>query len=92
MTPELRRTAVLLSLIPAGHEVEIEIYLQSGSHTYKARIDEIREDQNIVTFKTPDGNPMRRLPLDQIQTVYEDLDDKARTYRWRITAKRFRFK
>lgn len=40
--------------------------------TRPRRTYEVREEENIVTFRSADGKEFRRIPLDCITTVYED--------------------
>jgi hypothetical protein len=90
MTPKVRRTVVLLSRVPGDAVVEIQTLKatpagpRTGSHEFAAILVEVREDENIVTFKGTDGQEMRRIPLDCILTVFEDWDSNSRRYLWRM--------
>lgn len=85
MTPQVRRIAVLLSKIPRNAVVRIKRPEGYWHHEYTARIVEVLEDKNIVTFLDPQGtHPMVPVPLDRITTVYEDWDPQTNAKFWSI--------
>jgi hypothetical protein len=55
MTPHVRRIAVLLSKVPKGTVVRVKRPEGYWYHEYSARIDDVLEDKNIVTFLDPQG-------------------------------------
>jgi hypothetical protein len=85
MTPHVRRIAVLLSKVPKSTVVRIKRPEGYWYHEYSARIDEVLEDKNVVTFLDPQGlHPMIPVPLDRITTVFEDWDPNTNKTVWSI--------
>lgn len=81
MTPQIRRVAVLISRIPKGSLITI---WNSRNNHYNAMFEEIKEDENIVIFKSQDGSRAPNVPLDCIKTVYETWDGTSQRLYWRM--------
>jgi hypothetical protein len=81
MTPQVRRVAVLISRIPKGSPVTI--WNSRNSH-YNAMFEEIKEDENLVMFKSQDGSRAPNIPLDCIKTVYEAWEGTLHRIYWRM--------
>jgi hypothetical protein len=85
ITPHIRRIAILLSRIPKGAAVLVKRPAGYDYFEYRARLDEVREEENIVTFTDLSaGNPLRRIPLDRITTVFEEWDPSKKQNDWYI--------
>lgn len=92
MTPAVRRVVVMLSRVPKGARLRIKTWVPTtalpggrGQHEYTAVLDEVLEEQNLVTLRaTDDERPIHRLPLDCITTVYEDWDATTKSTQWKV--------
>ena len=85
MTPQVRRVAVMLSRIPSGASVNI-LEARNGTlqHVHAVAFHELRELDNVVTFRNEAGDPVHIYPLDCIVSVYESWDENHRRSSWRM--------
>jgi hypothetical protein len=82
MTPHVRRVAVMLSRIPKGARIIVK--LVERDHSAGASIDEVIEEQNVVTLRGDDGRRVQSLPLDCIVSVYESWEPNANANKWYV--------
>jgi len=81
MTPQVRRVAVLVSRIPKG--ALVKLFFRRGASRASV-YDDLKEAQNIVMFRNPDGSRDFSVPLDTITTVYEAWEGTQKYVYWRI--------
>lgn len=84
MTPHVRRVAVLLSRIPKGTAVFVRQPRKHDYFEFRAKLDEVREEDNIVLLSEQSGGPLTNLPLDRITTVFENPDRDRNMNIWHI--------
>jgi len=82
MTPHVRRIVVMLSKIPVGAEVHIEI--PARNHKYISVLEAVAEEENVARFRSREGTPAQAIPLDCITTVYESWEPNSSRPAWRI--------